>query len=70
MNARAATLLLLVIGCMGGALAAAPDAVPSRYTFSWPVGPDAPAPRGGSTRGAPVTPVTGPTAEWQALQAP
>jgi hypothetical protein len=44
--------------------------VGSRYTFSWPVGPDAPAPRGGTTRGAPVTLDTTPSAEWKALQAP
>jgi len=44
---------LLVGGVLAAGLAAAAEA-PSRYTFSWPVGPDAPAPRGGSTRGAPV----------------
>ncbi|MEJ0099775.1 MAG: DUF6607 family protein [Pseudomonadota bacterium] len=69
MFARALTALL-AIGLTAVAAAAAPDAAPSRYTFSWPLGPDAPAPRGGTTRGAPVTLVTGPTAEWQALQAP
>jgi hypothetical protein len=62
--------LLLAIGVMTNAFAAAPETPASRYTFSWPVGPDAPAPRGGTTRGAPVTLVTEPTAEWQALQAP
>ena len=62
--------LLLAFGIMANAFAAEPAAPPSRYTFSWPVGPDAPAPRGGTTRGAPVTLVTEPTAEWQALQAP
>ena len=69
MNAPAKLSLLAIIFTTS-AMAAAPDTAPSRYTFSWPVGPDAPAPRGGSTRGAPVTPVTGPTAQWQALQAP
>ncbi len=68
--ARGVSTLLLAIGIMANAFAAAPDAAPSRYTFSWPVGPDAPAPRGGTTRGAPVTLVTEPTVEWQALQAP
>jgi hypothetical protein len=67
---RRACTLLLAIGVMANAFSAAPEAAPSRYTFSWPVGPDAPAPRGGTTRGAPVTVVTEPTAEWQALQAP
>lgn len=42
----------------------------SRYTFSWPLGADAPAPRGGTTRGAPVTVATEPSPEWQALQVP
>ncbi len=69
MFVRAFTLLAAVV-LTANAAAAAPDAAPSRYTFSWPLGPDAPAPRGGTTRGAPVTLVTEPTAEWQALQAP
>ncbi|MEP7313044.1 MAG: hypothetical protein ABI859_10710, partial [Pseudomonadota bacterium] len=42
---------------------------PSRYTFSWPVGPDAPAPRGGTTRGPQLVVDTAPSAAWQALQA-
>jgi hypothetical protein len=46
-------------------------AAPSRYTFSWPLGaPDAPQPRGGTTRGAPVTVATEPSDAWRALQAP
>lgn len=49
---------------------AAGATAPPRYTFSWPVGPQAPAPRGGTTRGAPVEVVAGPTVEWQALQQP
>src|SRR5690606_4708108 len=55
----------------GSVLAADPVTGPrvSRYTFSWPVGPDAPAPRGG-TPGAPLTLATDPSAEWSALQAP
>jgi hypothetical protein len=72
-NCRA---LLLLAGLAGGASMAgeAPPAQSpsqgSRYTFSWPVGPDAPAPRGGTTRGAPVVLDTAPSAEWRALQAP
>ena len=56
----------------GSVLAAEPATEPrvSRYTFSWPVGPDAPAPRGGTTTGAPLTLATDPSAEWLALQAP
>jgi hypothetical protein len=45
-----------------------PPRVSSRYTFSWPVGPDAPAPRGGSTRGAAVVLDTAASPAWQALQ--
>ena len=64
---------LLVAGLAGGlALAAEPASPPqaSRYTFSWPLGPEAPAPRGGTTRGAPVELAPAPSAEWQALQQP
>lgn len=59
---------LLALGALAATLAAAADA--PRYTFSWPVGPDAPAPRGGSTRGAPVMLDTEPSAAWRALQEP
>jgi hypothetical protein len=41
-----------------------------RYTFSWPVGPDAPAPRGGTTRGPQLALDTAPSPQWLALQAP
>lgn len=44
--------------------------VTSRYTFTWPVGPEAPAPRGGTTKGAPVELDTAPSPEWRALQEP
>jgi hypothetical protein len=44
---------------------------PVRYTFSWPLNdPNAPAPRGGTTRGAPVTLDREPSAAWRALQEP
>ncbi len=44
---------------------------PPRDTFSWPLGqPDAPQPRGGTTRGAPVTLATEPSEAWRALQQP
>jgi hypothetical protein len=55
---------------VAGAGEPAPQAKVSRYTFSWPVGPDAPAPRGGTTRGAPVVLDTAPSAAWRALQEP
>jgi hypothetical protein len=41
-----------------------------RYTFTWQLGPDAPGPRGGTTKGPPITLDTEPTAAWKALQAP
>lgn len=67
-----AMLLAGLLGgsAVGGESAPAPGGQVSRYTFSWPVGPDAPAPRGGTTRGAPVELATEPSAEWRALQAP
>lgn len=40
-----------------------------RYTFSWPLNEDAPKPRGGTTRGAPVTLDTAESPAWRALQA-
>jgi hypothetical protein len=63
---------MLAAGLAAGMLIAAEpagEARAPRYTFSWPLGPDAPAPRGGTTRGAPVKLATAPSAEWQALQA-
>lgn len=42
----------------------------SRYTFSWQLGPDAPTPRGGSTRGPAVELDNEPTQAWKALQGP
>ncbi len=50
------------------AAASASDA--PRYTFSWPLGDNQLRPRGGTTRGVPVTPDTEPSAAWRALQAP
>jgi hypothetical protein len=65
--------LLALIAALGATHALASDApkapeTPSRYTFSWPLGPDTPTPRGGTTRGAPVTLETEPSAAWRALQ--
>lgn len=39
-----------------------------RYTFSWPLDGDTIKPRGGTTKGAPVTLDREPSAQWQALQ--
>lgn len=67
-SVAAAAMLLAVAGRAAEPAAAGGQA--ARYTFSWPLGPDAPAPRGGTTRGAPVQLDTQPSVEWQALQAP
>lgn len=40
-----------------------------RYTFSWPLDGNTVQPRGGTTKGAPVTVDTEPSKEWLALQA-
>jgi hypothetical protein len=49
----------------GKATGAAP-----RYTFSWPLDGATLQPRGGTTKGAPLTLDTEPSNEWKALQAP
>jgi len=44
---------------------------PQRYTFTWQPGqPDAPAPRGGTTRGPAITLDNDPSKAWTALQEP
>jgi len=72
MTARIGLLILggmLALAQLSAAGAPAPT-LNSRYTFSWPIGPDAPAPRGGTTKGVPVEPDREPSAEWRALQEP
>ena len=44
-------------------------AAPARYTFSWPLEAGAPAPRGGTTKGAPVTLDLEPSKAWKDLRA-
>lgn len=74
---RVALLLASAVGAAGTAsaaevsspAAAATDATP-RYTFTWPLGRNAPAPRGGTTRGPEVSLDRGESADWRALQAP
>jgi len=39
-----------------------------RYTFSWPLDGDALKPRGGTTKGAPITLEREPSTSWRALQ--
>jgi len=58
---------------IGFASAAAQPAAPAsgaagRYTFSWPIDAQQLKPRGGTTRGAPVTLEREPSAGWRSLQ--
>lgn len=50
---------------------AAPSAgaAPPRYTFSWPMDASTPGPRGGTTKGAPVTLDREPSKAWRDLRA-
>ena len=66
-------LIAIALGAAGvcAAQPAAPAApAPPRYTFSWPLDAQHLKPRGGTTRGAPVTLDREPSAAWRALQAP
>jgi hypothetical protein len=45
------------------------SAAPARYTFSWPLESGAPAPRGGTTKGAPVTLDLEPSKAWKDVRA-
>ena len=71
MNCRLNTLCLIATLCalsavlLGPLQAAAP---PSRYTFSWPLGSETPAPRGGTTRGPAVVLDSAPGEAWQGLR--
>jgi len=72
-HAFVAAIFVLLVGTAARSFAAeaAPaTATPSRYTFSWPLSADPSlGPRGGSTRGPPMTFDTRPSSAWQALQA-
>lgn len=75
MNRSRVLCLAATVVALSGAVpaaepAAAPQRVESRYTFSWPVGPAAPAPRGGTTRGVEVKVETSPSPAWTALREP
>lgn len=65
---------MVIAGLLAGITLAAEPATRAtqgaRYTFSWPLGAEAPAPRGGTTRGAPTVVDTAPSPEWRALQEP
>lgn len=64
------TALILVLSLfVGGAWA--DQRTSPRYTFSWQLGQaNAPAPRGGTTRGPQIDLETEPSASWKALQEP
>jgi len=63
---------LVLLGWSAQAATQVPAVEPAgtapRYTFSWPLDGANPKPRGGTTRGAPVTLDLQPGAAWQALQ--
>jgi hypothetical protein len=67
--------IVLLAALFGSAVAASDDApAPAasggpRYTFSWPLDGSTLKPRGGTTKGAPVTLDHGASAAWKALQA-
>ena len=80
MNRGALAALACAVGVAAAAVSLAavaqtpPAATPAsaaalRYTFSWPIDRPGLQPRGGVTRGAPVTLDRSPSAAWQALQA-
>jgi hypothetical protein len=60
----ASFLLASALACSAGT---AEEAVP-RYTFSWPIEGSALKPRGGTTKGVPVTLDTADSVEWKSLQ--
>jgi hypothetical protein len=64
----AATLAFVGTGVAAQAAGPAAASAPPRYTFSWPIDAQHLKPRGGSTRGAPVTLEREPSAAWRALQ--
>lgn len=63
--------VMLFIGWVANVAAQAPSssASTSYYVFAWPLSADAPMPRGGTTKGVPVTLDKNPSMQWQALQA-
>jgi hypothetical protein len=61
-------LFSLLVAGMAFSAVNAQDA-PRQYTFSWPIDGANLKPRGGTTKGPPVTVDTEPSAEWRALQA-
>jgi len=61
----------LVFAALAGASATSASAQPHQFTFSWQFAPDdAMRPRGGTTKGTPITLAKEPSAAWRALQEP
>ena len=63
-------LLLLPLAAQAYESEAPQGAGPGQFTFAWPLGEGSLKPRGASTRGAPVTLDTEPSAEWKRLREP
>lgn len=73
MKARTILAAPCLLGMMAIAFAQSSDApgpprLESRYTFTWPVGPTAPAPRGGTTRGVGIKLDTSVSPQWKGLR--
>lgn len=66
---RAPSILLAVAIAWSSSGLAQEAAAPPRYTFSWPIDGATLKPRGGTTKGVPVTLDTAESAGWKALQA-
>src|SRR5262245_49051267 len=62
-------IALLACALASGAARADEAPAPPRYTFSWPLDAANLKPRGGTTRGAPITLDTAESAAWKSLQA-
>ena len=65
----AIAILLCVAAVMADESAGKQTSAVPRYTFSWPLDANAPAPRGGTTKGAPVKLDREPSKAWTQLQA-
>lgn len=63
-------MIALLVGWFAGVSAQTPTPAASApyYVFAWPLGGDAVTPRGGTSKGVPVTLDGAPSAQWQALQ--
>lgn len=66
----AAVLGMTSIGAIADDAADKPSAAAPRYTFSWPLDGSALKPRGGTSKGAPVTLDREASAEWRKLREP